>query len=71
MRKSLAELNDELKDGEKKDVVVVTHGVFMKFLSGDPEIDLPKAGWMSYIVGRDNGGGIVLVLVEGTAGMES
>jgi broad specificity phosphatase PhoE len=71
VRKSLAELNEELKDREKKDVVVVTHGVFMKFLSGDPEIDLPKAGWKSHIVGKDNGGGIVLVPVEGTAAVES
>ncbi|KAK0614614.1 phosphoglycerate mutase family protein [Immersiella caudata] len=35
-------------EGERKDVVVVTHGVFMKFLTGDGGIDLPKAGW------RDN-----------------
>ncbi|KAM7185674.1 phosphoglycerate mutase family [Naviculisporaceae sp. PSN 640] len=32
----------------KKDIVVVTHGVFMKFLSGDQTIDLPKAGWKAF-----------------------
>lgn len=29
----------------RKAIVVVTHGVFMKYLSLDMNIDLPKAGW--------------------------
>lgn len=40
---------------------VVTHGVFMKYLSGDPEIDLPKAGWESYRIEKDQEGGDVFV----------
>jgi broad specificity phosphatase PhoE len=32
----------------KKDIAVVTHGVFMKFLSQDQSIDLPKAGWKAF-----------------------
>ncbi|KAH7131870.1 histidine phosphatase superfamily [Dendryphion nanum] len=46
-RKRLGELVGSV---EGKDVVVVTHGVFMKFLSGEEGIDLPKAGWRGYRV---------------------
>lgn len=40
-------LAEELRESgfERKAVVVVTHGVFMKFLAEDESIDLPKAGW--------------------------
>lgn len=44
-------VSEGLKDQQRTHIVVVTHGVFMKFLSGDPEIDLPKAGWKSYSIG--------------------
>ncbi|KAK2736229.1 hypothetical protein FQN57_000827 [Myotisia sp. PD_48] len=40
--------SDDLVGKEKNHIIIVTHGVFMKFLSGEPEIDLPKAGWKSY-----------------------
>ncbi|KAK0668800.1 histidine phosphatase superfamily [Cercophora samala] len=40
---------DERED-LKKNIVVVTHGVFMKFLTEDETIDLPKAGWKDYYV---------------------
>ncbi|KAJ5505783.1 Histidine phosphatase superfamily clade-1 [Penicillium expansum] len=60
MRTRVAELMDNLKDKEKRDVVIVTHGVFMKFLVEDPEIDLPKAGWKSYTVGENGSGKILL-----------
>jgi broad specificity phosphatase PhoE len=33
---------------KRKDIVVVTHGGFMKHLTGDPTIDLPKAGWKRF-----------------------
>ncbi|KAK4183945.1 histidine phosphatase superfamily [Podospora australis] len=52
----------EAKETERKDVVVVTHGVFMKFLVQDPEIDLPKAGWKAFTV-EEKGDGAVLVPV--------
>ncbi|KAK4214942.1 phosphoglycerate mutase family [Rhypophila decipiens] len=52
VRSKLKELaNDLSKDSSgsgKKDIVVVTHGVFMKFLSEDQTIDLPKAGWRAF-----------------------
>jgi hypothetical protein len=35
----------------------------MKILSGDKEIDLPKAGWESFKIDEGKGGGAVLVLV--------
>ncbi|KAK1833510.1 histidine phosphatase superfamily [Podospora conica] len=52
----------EAEGGERRDVVVVTHGVFMKFLAEDEEIDLPKAGWKAYTV-EEGGEGLELVPV--------
>ena len=63
VRRRLAEVAEELRNEQKKDIVVVTHGVFMKFLSGDPTIDLPKAGWSSYSIGQDSAGDIILIPV--------
>jgi broad specificity phosphatase PhoE len=50
VRKKLLRVARELEasGSERKDVVVVTHGVFMKFLTEDESIDLPKAGWKAY-----------------------
>ncbi|KAG7284946.1 hypothetical protein NEMBOFW57_009561 [Staphylotrichum longicolle] len=56
-RKKLLGLTKELEanGSGKKDVVVVTHGVFMKFLAEDEGIDLPKAGWKAYTVEETSG----------------
>ncbi|KAF7585720.1 hypothetical protein BBP40_010245 [Aspergillus hancockii] len=51
VKSRIAALCEDLQHQGRTDIVVVTHGVFMKFLLGDPEIDLPKAGWKSYTVG--------------------
>lgn len=64
VRRQLSERIRALKDDERTDVVVVTHGVFMKHLSGDHEIDLAKAAWKSYTIKEDNEGGTVLIPVE-------
>ncbi|KAH7110802.1 phosphoglycerate mutase family protein [Dactylonectria estremocensis] len=48
----------------KGDVVVVTHGVFMKFLAEDETIGLPKAGWKAYTVGKREGGEVTILPVE-------
>ncbi|EPE34463.1 Phosphoglycerate mutase-like protein [Glarea lozoyensis ATCC 20868] len=50
VRRGLVEQGEKSNSGEKTDFVVVTHGVFMKFLAEEPEIDLPKAGWKSYTI---------------------
>ncbi|KAK0704636.1 phosphoglycerate mutase family protein [Lasiosphaeris hirsuta] len=64
VRGILCELAGALGDAEgRRDVAVVTHGVFMKFLAGDQGIDLPKAGWKAFTV-RQGDGGAVLVPVE-------
>jgi hypothetical protein len=55
------EIANELKDEKEKDIAVVTHGVFMKFLSEDPTIDLPKAGWSSYVLEHNSAGEVILV----------
>lgn len=54
----LAGLADKLAadGGSRKDIVVVTHGVFMKFLSQDQSIDLPKAGWKTFKVSKTGDG---------------
>jgi broad specificity phosphatase PhoE len=48
----------KLKGSKKGDIVVVTHGVFIKFLVGDQEIDLPKAGFKSFTVEEGEGGSV-------------
>jgi broad specificity phosphatase PhoE len=71
VRTGLGDLVEQLKDEEKKDVVIVTHGVFMKFLSGEPDIDLPKAGWKSYTLEKNSGDVLCLVPVESSPEVES
>jgi hypothetical protein len=53
-----------LKESKRKDIIVVTHRVFTKFLVDDPTIDLPKARWKSYWVVEDKDKGYVLVPVD-------
>ncbi|KAE9374105.1 phosphoglycerate mutase-like protein [Stipitochalara longipes BDJ] len=60
-RKGLRDRGKLLVGNERRDVVVVTHGVFMKFLSGDGQIDLPKAGWKSFSIEEDEKGDVVLL----------
>jgi broad specificity phosphatase PhoE len=54
VRRRLQILVDELAEASvpetKKNIVVVTHGVFMKFLAEDDSLDLPKAGWTAYTI---------------------
>lgn len=64
VRRGLVELSEQLNNGEKRDIVIVTHGVFMKFLTEEPEIDLPKAGWKSYTVQKDKQQEVKLVPVS-------
>jgi broad specificity phosphatase PhoE len=61
VRKKLLRVARELEasGSERKDVVVVTHGVFMKFLTEDESIDLPKAGWKAYAA-EEGGDRVVL-----------
>ena len=61
VRKSLFVIAESLENEERKDIVVVTHGVFMKFLTGDPDIDLPKAGWKVYAIEKRSEEKYVLV----------
>ncbi|KAF2180857.1 hypothetical protein K469DRAFT_590724, partial [Zopfia rhizophila CBS 207.26] len=65
-RKKLEQLNAALRGNERRDIVVVTHGVFMKFLSGEWDIDLPKAGWRSYTICNDKEDRTILTPVDET-----
>ncbi|KAF2818203.1 hypothetical protein CC86DRAFT_450628 [Ophiobolus disseminans] len=64
MREKLKHLNVALHGNEKRDIVVVTHGMFMKFLSSEGDIDLPKAGWKSYTISNDGEDGAILLPVN-------
>ena len=64
LRETIALLEkDKNGDGDqrRKNVVVITHGVFMKFLAGDDAIDLPKAGWKAFGLDTREDRGAVLV----------
>jgi broad specificity phosphatase PhoE len=61
VRKGLFEKAESLEGEKRKDIVVVTHGVFMKFLTEDQDIDLPKAGWRIYTIEKQETGKYVLV----------
>jgi hypothetical protein len=45
---NLEECVEKLRDDDRKSIVVVTHSVFMKFITGGCNINLPKAGWRRY-----------------------
>lgn len=67
VREKLFDSAKELGGGvskEKRNIVVVTHGVFMKFLVGDWAIDLPKAGWKAYNVIKGDDGKAMLRPIE-------
>lgn len=66
VREKLGQLHAALRSNERRDIVVVTHGVFMKILSGEEDIDLPKAGWKSYTIGNDEEDRTILVPVKET-----
>ena len=59
VRRRLQSLADELVEGgvpeTKRDIVVVTHGVFMQFLAEDDTLDLPRAGWKAYTLSNLDG----------------
>ncbi|KAK5651910.1 hypothetical protein OQA88_11569 [Cercophora sp. LCS_1] len=61
VRKRLSRLAEEFGGN----VVVVTHGVFMKFLSEDENIDLPKAGWKAFKAEQQEEGRVRLVAASG------
>ncbi|RYO87916.1 hypothetical protein DL764_008795 [Monosporascus ibericus] len=50
--------------GRRGSIVVVTHGVFMKFLVEDATIDLPKAGWKAFKVGSGINGDAALLALD-------
>jgi broad specificity phosphatase PhoE len=64
MREKLQRLEAASKGKAKRDIVVVTHGVFMKFLSGEDGIDLPKAGWKAFTIENDNENRAILTPIE-------
>jgi broad specificity phosphatase PhoE len=62
----LEDWTEKLSDDFRKNIIVVTHGVFMKFLTGDLNIDLPKAGWRRYGLQKQDQEGKSLVARDST-----
>lgn len=61
---SVEENKDKDDTGRRANIVVVTHGVFIKFLAEDDAIDLPKAGWKAFRLGNREGGDATLLPLE-------
>lgn len=64
-RERLRDVAEDLQKSEdfangRKNIVVVTHGVFMKYLCEDMTIDLPKAGWKAFMIANGADGEAVL-----------
>jgi broad specificity phosphatase PhoE len=71
VRRGLFEAEKGLQDREKNDIIVVTHGMFMRYLSEDPAMDLPKAGWKTYRSRTSDEGNVRLVPVGDSAPEQS
>ncbi|KAJ6020705.1 Histidine phosphatase superfamily clade-1 [Penicillium herquei] len=50
----------EMEGSQRKDIVVVTHGGFMKFVTGDPKLGVGPAKWASFLVTFDEESRLVL-----------
>jgi broad specificity phosphatase PhoE len=54
IRRHLAKLVQELEGKEKKDIVLVTHGIVGDFLAGQRRMKWERAGWLSFNVKKDD-----------------
>jgi broad specificity phosphatase PhoE len=65
LRQTLESLLRSRQNSSRPNVVVVTHGIFMKALTGDSSIDLPRPGWAAYHIQVDDAdGNAILVAAE-------
>jgi broad specificity phosphatase PhoE len=69
VRQKLVDVAGLLESGmmQRRNIVVVTHGVFMKFLAEDLNLDLPKAAWKAYKIESGVDGKATLVALDPTA----
>ncbi|KAH7309900.1 phosphoglycerate mutase family protein [Stachybotrys elegans] len=65
LRKAIQDIeaSDDSMHG-RKHIVVITHGVFMKYLCEDMTIDLPKAGWKTFTLNNGASGEAILIPVK-------
>ncbi|KAL1967103.1 hypothetical protein VTN77DRAFT_3627 [Rasamsonia byssochlamydoides] len=59
VRRRLVERFSQLR-GPRRDIVIVSHGGFITYLTGDPQMKIPAAGWKSFSVMTDDEGKVVL-----------
>lgn len=64
LRRTLGTLLASREQSPRPNVAVFTHGVFMKALTGDDSIDVPRPGWATYHVQMDNTDGTATLVAE-------
>ncbi|RVX66872.1 hypothetical protein B0A52_09602 [Exophiala mesophila] len=64
LREMLEKLMASYKGSSRPNVALVTHGVFMKALTNDSSIDLPRPGWAAYHIQKGDDGNVVLVAAD-------
>lgn len=64
LRETLEKLMASCEGSSRPSVAVVTHGVFMKALTNDSSIDLPRPGWAAYHIQKGDDGNVVLVAAD-------
>jgi len=65
LRQTLESLVTLCENPSRPNVVVVTHGFFMKALTDNGSIDLPRPGWAAYRIQMgNNDGSVILVAAE-------
>ena len=60
IQRQLKEQFQRLAGTNRPDIVVVTHGGFLRFVSGDDRIEIGQARWKTLKVSFDQGSGIVI-----------
>lgn len=64
LRETLEKLVATCEKSSRPNVALVTHGVFMKALTNDSGIDLPRLGWAAYRIQKGDDGNVVLVTAD-------
>ncbi|KAJ5860888.1 uncharacterized protein N7529_008198 [Penicillium soppii] len=60
IQRRLEEKFQELKGSSRPDIVVVTHGGFLRFVSGNDKLGVGQAKWKTLVVSFDESSGIVI-----------
>ncbi|KAK5053769.1 hypothetical protein LTR84_001730 [Exophiala bonariae] len=64
LRETLQKMVVSCGKSSRPNVALVTHGVFMKALTNDSSIDLPRPGWAAYRIQKGDDGNVVLAAAD-------